>query len=132
MERSVQLVDIVACVATCVVAFFIMFLSAHLRGFHTCDATKKAVIFVVGVLIFIVIALFFLSWIQNQVMSWRALLFHCRNIRRLPRVFLTASTYMYVVWQQNILHALRNGLIFTAFSFLAFPLFERIFDVCGV
>ncbi len=128
MEIRVQLIDCVALVVAYIGAFLLMLTSAYIRGVGYRGAIKQSVFFALG---FVCVALW-VSLSQKPSLFWNDLFFSHKNIDRLSRVLLTASTYMLIVWQQRPLYAIRNGLIFTVFSFLTFPLFDHIFGLCGL
>ncbi len=132
MYKLIQWADIAAFMTVGLIAFLIMFLSASVRGISRDMMIKKSFIFSIAFLVFAYLAVAFLSWIYLSDFSLRTMLFNYKNIRRLPRVLLNASLYMFVVWKQKTFYALRNGFVFTTFSFLTFPFFERFFDLCGL
>ena len=101
-------------------------LSAHYRSICIKSACIKLLCFLVPLLF---LGLFFLS---SHDYSLHALLLSNMNCERVPRVFVTASCYMFLVWRQKPLQSIKNGSIFTLFSFVTFPFFGFLFDFLGL
>ena len=75
----------------------------------------------------LVLLLFGFATQETTLLSLRHVILSDSNIKRMPRVIITATSYMLLVWRRNPLNALKNGLIFALFSFIAAPVLEIVF-----